>query len=102
MSQPNRPGDLHHIGTNHRVYNRLVLRKASNHTMSLPILVAIVIVLIYLLNCVKILNEYERGVLFTLGRVSSGAVGPGIILVFGPFQRITRISLRQEAMEVPA
>jgi regulator of protease activity HflC (stomatin/prohibitin superfamily) len=70
--------------------------------MSLPILVAVVIVLIYLLNCIKILNEYERGVLFTLGRVSSGAVGPGIILVFGPFQRITRVSLRQEAMEVPA
>jgi len=70
--------------------------------MSLPILIAIVIVLIYLLNSVKILNEYERGVLFTLGRVSSGAVGPGIILVFGPFQRIMRVSLRQEAMEVPA
>ena len=70
--------------------------------MSLPILVAVVIVLIYLLNCIKILNEYERGVLFTLGRVSSGAVGPGIILVFGPFQRIVRVSLRQEAMEVPA
>src|SRR5207302_1893819 len=32
----------------------------------------------------------------------SGAVGPGIILVFGPFQRIVRVSLRQEAMEVPA
>jgi regulator of protease activity HflC (stomatin/prohibitin superfamily) len=70
--------------------------------MSLPILVAIVIVLIYILNAIKVLNEYERGVLFTLGRVSSGAVGPGIILVFGPFQRITRVSLRQEAMEVPA
>jgi regulator of protease activity HflC (stomatin/prohibitin superfamily) len=70
--------------------------------MSLPILIAVVIVLIYLLNAIKVLNEYERGVLFTLGRVSSGAVGPGIILVFGPFQRITRVSLRQEAMEVPA
>ncbi|HEX3569756.1 MAG TPA: slipin family protein [Acidobacteriaceae bacterium] len=70
--------------------------------MSLPILVAVVIVLIYILNAIKVLNEYERGVLFTLGRVSSGAVGPGIILVFGPFQRITRVSLRQEAMEVPA
>jgi regulator of protease activity HflC (stomatin/prohibitin superfamily) len=69
--------------------------------MSLPILIAVVIVLIYLLNSIKVLNEYERGVLFTLGRVSSGAVGPGIVLVFGPFQRITRVSLRQEAMEVP-
>jgi regulator of protease activity HflC (stomatin/prohibitin superfamily) len=70
--------------------------------MSLPILIAVVIVLIYLLNSIKVLNEYERGVLFTLGRVSSGAVGPGIVLVFGPFQRLTRVSLRQEAMEVPA
>src|SRR3569623_993080 len=70
--------------------------------MSLPILVAVVIVLIYLLNSIKILNEYERGVLFTLGRVSSGAVGPGIVLVIGPFPRIPRVSLRQGAKEVPA
>jgi len=70
--------------------------------MSLPILVAVIIVLLYLLNSIKILNEYERGVVFTLGRVSTGAVGPGVILVFAPFQRITRVSLRQEAMEVPA
>ncbi|HEX6506547.1 MAG TPA: slipin family protein [Chloroflexota bacterium] len=70
--------------------------------MSLPILIAVVIVLVYLLNCIKILNEYERAVVFTLGRVSSGAAGPGVIFVFGPFQRITRVSLRQEAMEVPA
>jgi len=70
--------------------------------MSLPILIAVVIVLLYLLNSIKILNEYERAVAFTLGRVSAQPMGPGVIFVFAPFQRIVRVSLRQEAMEVPA
>jgi len=70
--------------------------------MSLPILIAVVIVLLYLLNSIKILNEYERAVVFTLGRVSGQPMGPGVIFVFAPFQRIVRVSLRQEAMEVPA
>ena len=69
--------------------------------MLLPVLVAVLIVIIYALNCIKILKEYERAVVFTLGRVDKNAAGPGLILVFGPFQRITRVSLRQEAMEVP-
>ena len=70
--------------------------------MSLPILVIIAIVVLYLLNSIKILKEYERGVIFRLGRVQQAAAGPGIILVFRPLDQIVRISLRQEAMEVPA
>jgi len=69
--------------------------------MSIPILVAVVIIVIYVFNCIKILNEYERAVVFTLGRVSGRPFGPGVIFIFGPFQRIIRVSLRQEAMEVP-
>ncbi|HXE08078.1 MAG TPA: slipin family protein [Acidobacteriaceae bacterium] len=69
--------------------------------IGLPLLVIVLIVVLYALNSIKILKEYERGVVFTLGRVSSGAVGPGVILVFRPFQQIVRVSLRQEAMEVP-
>ena len=68
---------------------------------SIPVLIVVVIVLLYAFNCIKILNEYERAVVFTLGRVSQAAAGPGLILVFGPMQRIVRVSLRQEAMEVP-
>jgi regulator of protease activity HflC (stomatin/prohibitin superfamily) len=70
--------------------------------MSIPLLFAIAIVLLYLLNSIKILKEYERGVVFRLGRVKEAAKGPGVIFVFRPLDQIVRISLRQEAMEVPA
>src|ERR1700693_5989169 len=67
----------------------------------LTILLPILIVAIYLLSSIKILAEYERGVIFRLGRVLSQPKGPGVILVFAPIDRIVRISLRIEAMEVP-
>jgi regulator of protease activity HflC (stomatin/prohibitin superfamily) len=63
--------------------------------------IVIVIVILYLLRSVKILAEYERGVIFRLGRLLGREKGPGIILVFAPIDRIVRISLRQEALEVP-
>jgi regulator of protease activity HflC (stomatin/prohibitin superfamily) len=63
--------------------------------------IVIVIVILYLLSSVKILAEYERGVIFRLGRLLWREKGPGIILVFAPIDRIVRISLRQEALEVP-
>lgn len=69
--------------------------------MSVPALFAIAIVILYLLNSIKILKEYERGVIFRLGRVRESAKGPGVILVFRPLDQIVRVSLRQEAMEVP-
>jgi regulator of protease activity HflC (stomatin/prohibitin superfamily) len=61
----------------------------------------IFIVAIYLLSSIKILAEYERGVIFRLGRVLGAPKGPGIILVFKPIDRMVRTSLRIEAMEVP-
>src|ERR1700761_8166172 len=69
--------------------------------MSLPFLFFIVIVVLYLVNCLNILKEYERGVIFRLGRVKEAAKGPGVIWVFRPLDQIVRVSLRQEAMEVP-
>jgi regulator of protease activity HflC (stomatin/prohibitin superfamily) len=66
-----------------------------------PGAVAIVIIGIYLLSSIKILREYERGVIFRLGRLLGAAKGPGVILVFWPIDTIVRISLRQEAFEVP-
>src|SRR5215212_5271860 len=68
--------------------------------MTLPLVLA-VIVGMYLLSSIKILPEYERGVIFRLGRLLSAPKGPGIFLVFAPIDRIVRISLRQEAFEVP-
>jgi regulator of protease activity HflC (stomatin/prohibitin superfamily) len=70
--------------------------------MSLLVLVPIIIVVLYILNSIKILKEYERGVIFRLGRVLPDPKGPGIILVFAPIDTMVRVSLRQEALEVPS
>lgn len=64
-------------------------------------MIAILIIAIYLASSIKILREYERGVIFRLGRVLSEPKGPGVILVFSPIDRIVRISLRIETLEVP-
>src|ERR1700694_656927 len=69
--------------------------------MSIGLLVIIIFLGIYLLSSIKILPEYERGVIFRLGRLLPQAKGPGIFLVFAPIDKIIRISLRQEAFEVP-
>src|SRR3984957_17467112 len=68
----------------------------------LIILIPILIVALYLFSSIKILAEYERGVIFRLGRVLPQPKGPGVILVFAPIYRIVRISLRIESMKVPA
>jgi regulator of protease activity HflC (stomatin/prohibitin superfamily) len=70
--------------------------------LPIPMLILIAIVVLYLLNSIKILREYERGVIFRLGRALTPAKGPGIILVFRPIDQMVRISLRQEVLEVPA
>ena len=69
--------------------------------LGLPALIFIAIVVLYLLNSIKILREYERGVIFRLGRALPIPKGPGIILVFRPFDQMVRISLRQDVLEVP-
>ena len=61
----------------------------------------IFIVVIYLISSIKILAEYERGVIFRLGRLLPQAKGPGVILVFAPLDRMVRISLRVDTIEVP-
>lgn len=68
--------------------------------ITFPIIVAAIVVL-YLLNCIKILKEYERGVIFRLGRVLSKPKGPGLIFVFAPIDRMVRISLRLIVMDIP-
>jgi len=70
--------------------------------MSDATLIFVAIVLIYVLSSIKILREYERGVIFRLGRLLSQPKGPGVILVFAPVDRIVRVSLRIDTLEVPA
>ena len=66
-----------------------------------PVLIVVFIAVVYLLMSINILAEYERGVIFRLGRALPSPKGPGIILVFRPFDQMIRISLRQEVLEVP-
>ncbi len=68
---------------------------------STPLIIIVGIIVIYILNSIKILREYERGVIFRLGRVLPKPKGPGIILVFAPIDRIVKISLRLITMDVP-
>jgi len=69
--------------------------------MNVGILIVVIILAVYLLSSIKILPEYERGVIFRLGRLLPEPKGPGIFLVFAPIDRMVRVSLRQEAFEVP-
>jgi len=64
--------------------------------------IVVIIVVLYLISSIKILREYERGVIFRLGRLLDQPKGPGIILVFAPIDRIVRVSLRVDTLEVPA
>ena len=68
--------------------------------LSVPIIIAGIIVL-YLLNCIKVLREYERGVIFRLGRVLQQPKGPGLIFVFAPIDRMQRVSLRLVTFDIP-
>ncbi len=66
-----------------------------------PSLIFVAIVAFYLFSSIKILNEYERGVIFRLGKLLPQPKGPGVILVFAPIDRMVRVSLRTIVMDVP-
>jgi regulator of protease activity HflC (stomatin/prohibitin superfamily) len=66
-----------------------------------PVLILALILVLYLLSAIKILNEYERGVIFRLGKLLPKPKGPGIILVFAPIDRMMRVSLRTVVLDVP-
>jgi regulator of protease activity HflC (stomatin/prohibitin superfamily) len=64
-------------------------------------LIFVVIVLVYVIGSVKILTEYERAVIFRLGKLLPTPKGPGVILVFAPIDRMVRVGLRTVVMDVP-
>lgn len=66
-----------------------------------PFSIAVIFVALYIFSVINILSEYERGVIFRLGRVLSSPKGPGLILVFRPIDRMVRVSLRTITMDVP-
>lgn len=64
-------------------------------------LISIAIILLYLWSTINILREYERGVVFRLGRLLPEAMGPGLVLVFWPVYKMVRVSLRTVTLDVP-
>jgi len=66
--------------------------------------IAVVIIIIILVNSINILKEYERGVIFTLGRVDleRGVKGPGVVIVLPLVQKVVKVSLRTVTMDVPS
>jgi regulator of protease activity HflC (stomatin/prohibitin superfamily) len=66
-----------------------------------PLVPVLFVIVVYLISSIKILPEYERGVIFRLGKLLVGPKGPGVILVFAPIDRIVRVSLRTVVLDVP-
>jgi len=66
-----------------------------------PLLIGLAIVAFYVFSSIKILNEYERAVVFRLGKLLPQPKGPGVVLVFAPIDRMVRVSLRTIVMDVP-
>jgi regulator of protease activity HflC (stomatin/prohibitin superfamily) len=64
-------------------------------------MIGIGIVLLYLWSTINILKEYERAVIFRLGRLLPNAMGPGLIFVFWPIYKMVRVSLRTVTLDVP-
>ncbi len=66
-----------------------------------PLIVGLLIVALYLVSSIKILAEYERGVIFRLGKLLPQPKGPGVALVFFPIDRMVRVGLRTVVLDVP-
>jgi regulator of protease activity HflC (stomatin/prohibitin superfamily) len=66
-----------------------------------PTLILGVVIVLYLVTSIQILAEYERGVIFRLGKLLPQPKGPGVVLVFRPIDRVVRISLRTIVHDVP-
>ena len=66
-----------------------------------PYTVGIVVVLLYLFSMINIIREYERAVVFRLGRLLPTPKGPGIVFIFWPLDKMIRVELRTITMDVP-
>jgi regulator of protease activity HflC (stomatin/prohibitin superfamily) len=66
-----------------------------------PVMVLVLVLALYLFSCIHILKEYERAVVFRLGKLLSAAKGPGLIFVFRPIDTIVKVSLRTVVHDVP-
>jgi regulator of protease activity HflC (stomatin/prohibitin superfamily) len=67
----------------------------------MPWIIAVAFLLLWVISCIKVLNEYERGVIFRLGKLLPDPKGPGLVLVVRPIDRMVRVSLRTVVLDVP-
>jgi regulator of protease activity HflC (stomatin/prohibitin superfamily) len=67
----------------------------------MPVIIVVGFVVFWLLLSIKVLNEYERGVVFRLGKMLGHAKGPGLVIVAWPIDRMVRVSLRTVVLDVP-
>ena len=66
-----------------------------------PLMVFLILLVLYVISSIQILNEYERAVVFRLGKLLPQPKGPGVVLVFRPIDRYVRMSLRTVVLDVP-
>src|SRR5256886_15174822 len=69
--------------------------------MMMPYLIPVILIVALIYNSIKILMEYERGVIFFLGKFQT-VKGPGLIIVWPAVQKMIRVNLQTVTMEVPA
>lgn len=70
------------------------------YSFNIALSVIIIVLVLVIVNAIKILREYQRGVIFTLGRFS-GVKGPGLVFVIPVVQQMVRVDLRVVTMDVP-
>ena len=63
--------------------------------------IVLILVILYVIASLRVLKQYERGVVFFLGKFA-GVRGPGLTLIFVPLQQMTRVSLRTVTMQIPS
>lgn len=69
-------------------------------TFSLPMIVVVVLVVMFLASAIRIMNEYERAVIFRLGRIRD-VKGPGLIIIIPGIDRVVKVDMRTITMDIP-
>src|SRR6185312_15840931 len=85
-----------------KIFINAKTKKMQQFPIGLPLIIIVIIILYILASSIRILREYERGVIFRLGRVLDGGVkGPGLILLIPIIDKMVKVSLRTVVMDVP-
>jgi regulator of protease activity HflC (stomatin/prohibitin superfamily) len=83
------------------ITNLALLQELTSIGFTVAVVVAVVVVAAVLISAIKIVKEYERGVIFRLGRVRGGPMGPGLFLLVPFVDKMEKVDLRTVTMDVP-